>query len=138
MEYIKNKFAGQRICLFCYEANPEQCHRYVVAQELAKTSQIKEPVIDLQAPLIPILKTSDDAAMMGDKFQKGGIDLTPQNFNIETQGQGIEFNVPMNPAQWENLNIQGFTPVIFTITPVTNLPLFLGISQKKNTVAIES
>jgi len=59
--------------------------------------------------------------------RKGGIDLNPNNVNLEIKGEGIDVPMPaFDPAQLEGMNIEGFYPVIYTIIPVTNLPLLLG------------
>ena len=76
-----------------------------------------------------------DAAMVGkenkeavsDQSAVGGIDLNPEKWNLETKGQGVNLNI--DPAQLQNLDIKGLTPVIFNITPMTDLPLFLGIKK---------
>jgi len=85
------------------------------------------------------LNNSVDPAMMGKEFTKGGIDFSaiggsasggnPNKFNLETQGQGINIP-PFDPAQFEGVTIDGFTPVIFSITPITNLPLILGVTEE--------
>ena len=70
----------------------------------------------------------------------GGIDFSavggsasggnPNNI-LQTQGQGINIP-PFDPAQFEGVTIEGFTPVIFSITPITNLPLILGAAEDSN------
>ena len=77
-----------------------------------------------------------DAAMMGMRIDMrqvpekvGGIDLNPENLDIEIKGKGV---VPFN---MENVGIKdfenftGFTPIIFQMTPVINIPLLLGLDQ---------
>ena len=62
----------------------------------------------------------------------GGIDLNPETWNLETEGQGMNFDVPIDPAQLQNIEINdGLRPVIFSIEPV-NLRLFLGIKKEKS------
>ncbi len=55
----------------------------------------------------------------------GGIDLTAKRLNIETQGEGIKFNLP-DAAALGNMEINGLRPIIFKIAPLDNLPVFLG------------
>ena len=62
----------------------------------------------------------------------GGIDFNPKNFNLETQGEGIEFNPTFDPAQLEKIKIEGLSPVIINIVPITNLPLLMGIAPTKS------
>ena len=64
---------------------------------------------------------------------KGGIDFNPNNLNIETQGKGIDYNAPIDPQLLESLTsspIEGFSPVIFNITPILNLPALLGLQDQ--------
>jgi predicted unusual protein kinase regulating ubiquinone biosynthesis (AarF/ABC1/UbiB family) len=55
----------------------------------------------------------------------GGIDLNPNMLELQTQGQGINFDIPIDP---QTIQIDGFSPVIFQIIP-TNLPLLIGGAQ---------
>ena len=62
----------------------------------------------------------------------GGIDFNPAGLNIQEQGTDIKINVPAIDIKiFENMNINGFTPVIIQIVPITNLPLILGIQTKE-------
>jgi hypothetical protein len=61
--------------------------------------------------------------------QRGGIDLTPANMNLQTNntGDGIKFH--LDPAMLKALqNAPGFVPVIINIHPMTDLQVFLGIN----------
>ncbi|MBF0570383.1 MAG: histidine phosphatase family protein [Candidatus Omnitrophica bacterium] len=76
----------------------------------------------------------EDAFEKNDKamnvFQKGGIDLTPANMNLQTQNsnEGIKFRI--DPAMLQKLqNAPGFVPVIVNIQPMMNLKDFLGVVQ---------
>ena len=62
----------------------------------------------------------------------GGIDLNPSLLEIQSEGRGIELETPVDMQDLENIQIEGFTPVIFQIVPVTNLPLLLGINDLDN------
>lgn len=59
----------------------------------------------------------------------GGIDLNPvqMDFQIRRDGEGVPLALPQQPL--ENINIDGFLPVIINISPATNLPLLLGIAE---------
>ncbi|MCR4336380.1 MAG: hypothetical protein NUV91_01040, partial [Candidatus Omnitrophica bacterium] len=56
----------------------------------------------------------------------GGIDFNPSYANIKTEGnaQGRSWNV--DPAALRNINIEGFSPVIIQMTPITNWNLLLS------------
>jgi len=60
------------------------------------------------------------------KANKGGIDLTPANMNLQTNdSEGIKFHI--DPAMLKQLqNAPGFVPVIINIQPLTDLRRFLG------------
>jgi hypothetical protein len=63
---------------------------------------------------------------------EGGInlDMEDMDFRIESTGAGIQFNI--DPAMLKNGNFDGLVPVILNITPVTNLPLFLGAKEPEH------
>ena len=67
-----------------------------------------------------------DAAMNAD-FTKGGIDLDPNLFEIKTKGDsGLTFP-RLKPGAVPTIN--GLTPAIINVVPVTNLPLLLGLAD---------
>ncbi|VAX35109.1 hypothetical protein MNBD_UNCLBAC01-2079 [hydrothermal vent metagenome] len=60
----------------------------------------------------------------------GGIDLDRKKLNLKKKGEGIEFNANINFEYFENNPINGLTPIILNITPIQNLPSFLGINTE--------
>ena len=66
------------------------------------------------------------------KDEVGGIDLNPllMDLQIKRDGNGIPLPLPQQPV--ENMNIDGFVPVIIHIAPVTNLPLLLGLADTES------
>ena len=57
----------------------------------------------------------------------GGIDLNTDKLNLEVRGNmGEAVELKIGPGQLENLNFDGLVPNIMTMTPMTNLPLFLS------------
>jgi hypothetical protein len=78
-------------------------------------------------------KKQSDQAQLGSKPLKpekpGGIDMNPQWLNLQTEGMNGDFHFFIDPGELQNMNIEGFSPVIINITPVTNLPLLLGIVE---------
>lgn len=67
----------------------------------------------------------------------GGIDMNQNALNIQTEGTDIQLDVPFDPAQWENIQIEGFSPVILQIN-TTNLPLFIGSNEPEKTIQLSS
>ena len=60
----------------------------------------------------------------------GGIDLTPANMNFEMQNNGGEINFHLDLAMLKKLqNAPGFMPVINTISPLTDLTMFLDAPE---------
>ena len=79
-------------------------------------------------------ENTEDAAMMGleKNFRQaskevGGIDLNPENLDIEMQGNGVNLFSMENIDISDFENFTGFTPIIFQMTPGTNLPSFFGL-----------
>jgi len=60
------------------------------------------------------------------KLRKGGIDFNPEHLKIQSQGKKVEIPLPNNLQEYHNIEIHGLVPFIFSVTPVTNLPLLLG------------
>jgi hypothetical protein len=90
-----------------------------------------EPVSSKAGPGHP-----SDSAMMGDsstsvKQNPGGIDFNFDLLELEIQGQGADFNLPIANMNIQQIHIDGLMPVIINITPITNLPFILGASEKE-------
>ncbi len=67
---------------------------------------------------------------MGTKIDSdalGGIDLNPafQNLQIKRDGAGVP--LPISQQNIDQINLEGLTPVIKSITPAINLPIFAEI-----------
>jgi len=59
----------------------------------------------------------------------GGINLDPNLFNLQTQGEKMEIKIRNNLQSFKEIKIDGLSPVIFQIAP-TNLPVFIGASSQ--------
>ena len=101
---------------------------------MTEENREREPILKqdeilafLEAPKFDSAQATD---LIKNSKEVGGINLDPTLLNMETTGKGINFNIPdevinnLNPSQ-----INGFTPVIFNITPIKNIPFFLGINK---------
>ena len=60
----------------------------------------------------------------------GGIDLNPTIMNMGVQKNGNGVIIPISPISPENFKVDGLTPSIINVAPVTNLPLLLGLDQQ--------
>jgi len=67
-----------------------------------------------------------DSVQLGQKEKVGGINLNPNLLELQTQGQGIDFSILIDPQAIQRIQIDGFSPVIFQIVP-TNLPMLMGL-----------
>ena len=80
-------------------------------------------------------KPKGDGAMAGAVKDKallnkdtGGIDFQPDKMNMKTQNNSGEIKFHIDRAMLQQLqNAPGFKPVVISIQPLTDLPLFLGI-----------
>ena len=70
---------------------------------------------------------SSDKAQLSDI--KGGIDFDPGKLNLEIQNKGKDFQFNVDPKAIENMHIDGAEFFIINTTPMTNLPLFLGLEE---------
>jgi len=78
-------------------------------------------------------EAKDDGAMLQSERATqapGGIDFNPQNLELEIQGNRRDVPFTLTPENLDRTNFEGFYPVIFNITPVTNIPLILGSSEE--------
>jgi predicted unusual protein kinase regulating ubiquinone biosynthesis (AarF/ABC1/UbiB family) len=73
----------------------------------------------------------------GKKQNLGGIDMNSRSLDLQTEGDGIKFDMPFDPTQLQNIKIDGFSPVILQIIP-TNLPLFIGIKDTDKQMQVSS
>jgi len=60
---------------------------------------------------------------------KGGIDLTPANYVLQSKNSGESIKFHLTPHSLSNANATGFVPVIINIQPLINLSQFLGLNQ---------
>ena len=79
-------------------------------------------------------KKKDNALLTTQKPDTtGGIDLNPAMLNLQIMrdGNGVALPLPMQPVETMQ-NIEGFIPVIMQLTPVTTMPMILGVSLDLN------
>ena len=60
----------------------------------------------------------------------GGIDLNPAMMNLQIKRDKNWVPLPISQQQIENINVEGFFPVIINITPVISLPMLLGLADE--------
>ena len=57
----------------------------------------------------------------------GGIDLNSRQMELEIKRDSNGVLLPAGQQNWDKIDVKGFVPVIYKITPVS-LPLFLGFN----------
>ena len=62
-------------------------------------------------------------------FNKGGIDLTPAAMDVQDSGVGFRYNPAVNFPRIDESQLDGFTPDVFRIIPITDLPKLLGMKK---------
>ncbi|MCD4779818.1 MAG: phosphoglycerate kinase [Candidatus Omnitrophica bacterium] len=73
-----------------------------------------------------------DRAVLTSVASPGGIDFNPKNFDIQSEGKGMDIDFAFDPANFETMPVNGFIPVIFQISPISNFPsLLLGVSDQE-------
>ena len=86
----------------------------------------KEAIAIVQQSIkIPITAASP---INSNEPNNGGIDFNPNRLNFRTQGNRVEMPAP---SDYQNIEINGLVPFIFSITPVTSLPLLLGEREEE-------
>jgi len=81
---------------------------------------------------VNLSKPQDNALAVTADTTKGGIDLAPSDFFVETKGTPIVFDLEANMDVLKQPSFNGFIPVIQNITPVANLHFLLGIPNYTN------
>ncbi|MCD4780671.1 MAG: UTP--glucose-1-phosphate uridylyltransferase [Candidatus Omnitrophica bacterium] len=64
----------------------------------------------------------------------GGIDLNPALLDLQIKRDGNGFPLPLEQQPIDNMQIEGFLPVIINVTPINSLPLLLGLSDEETDV----
>lgn len=66
------------------------------------------------------------------KDLKGGIDLNPAALQLQTKGETLDFHFPLaDTDSLKDIEINGLVPMIINITPINNIPLFLGMKESR-------
>ena len=55
----------------------------------------------------------------------GGIDLNPNNINIQTRGKGSKIQFPSDMVDIQMKSVDGLIPIIINVTPIVNIPALL-------------
>ncbi len=76
----------------------------------------------------------EDNLMLGaaDRENKdiGGIDMDPWKLKMHRDGSSPVIQMPLMPPGGQNIQFEGFQPILINISPITNLPQLLGLTEK--------
>ena len=99
------------------------CRIAMYSERQVREDARKEKSKDSEIIETDISSTQDNAVLT-----KGGIDLDPVllDFQIKRDSDGVPLSLPQQPI--DDMNIEGFFPVIINVSPNHNLPLILGFS----------
>ncbi len=61
-----------------------------------------------------------------DNAELGGIDLDTRKLKLDISHDGQPMKFKFDPAMFNNGHFDGITPIIFDVTPIKDLPMFLG------------
>ncbi len=102
---------------------------YTLAKRVRVLSKKDDSDSESSSPVIGGSELGDNALM--DKQDVGGIDLDPTLLNLQIKRDGKGIPLPVNQQAIENININGFVPVIINVTPVINLPQLIGLNKEQ-------
>lgn len=107
----------------------------VFEAEAAPQAQAQAAPEAQAAPTQPGQPGPGDGAAFGSvqkgRDKVGGIDFNQQLLEIESQGGDVRFDLRIDPSFLQEIQIDGFNPIIINIAPVTNLPLLFGLDDSK-------
>lgn len=92
-------------------------------QAIALSNQITE----LQSPADAALLSLQGLDVVTDRV--GGIDLNPELLDMQIKRDGSGVPLPVWDQPIGDMSIEGFIPVIINMTPITNLPMLLGVAD---------
>ncbi|NLE65667.1 MAG: hypothetical protein GX606_07125, partial [Elusimicrobia bacterium] len=78
-------------------------------------------------------QTSDAAT--ADAASYGGIDFDLDNLDLDVRSDGSGIRFQIDPAELKNGDFDGLVPVILGVTPITDLPTFLGSREEEEKMA---
>lgn len=122
LETLQKKVQDGLFDEFNFEEDKENAENYPTTREVIAAV--------LSSQVWPVNRTEPK---IGSTFKKGGIDLNAKNFELEREkvGEGVMFDA----KNFENVEINGLTPVILNVTPVTNLYQLLGVREEEKVTA---
>ena len=84
-----------------------------------------------QADLLAINTAIERRHPSNDAAMNGGIDLNAAHLELEGVEEPIQFDFDPAQLDFDPATVNGIVPVILNMTPVTNLPLLLGLHRNE-------
>ena len=88
-------------------------------------------IVQLKGAVEGAIGPADGAQLAQDQGPVGGIDLNPALLDLQIKRDDKGIPLPMNQQPIQQMHIEGFIPIIINVTPVTNLPLLLGLGGEE-------
>jgi preprotein translocase subunit SecG len=125
---LKEQFDDRRVTLSI--SRGKGANTLTVTREISEASDISK-IVSTESRTFEIPERKEienrDAAVTNDKAV-GGINLNPAMLEMQIKRDGNGFMLPLEEQPLMQMDVDGFAPVILQITPVTNLPLMLGVA----------
>jgi len=102
--------------------------------DIRTKKKAKGPVFDsadIEEVKIPSLGEDGSSSPIIEE-EVGGIDLNPNELNMQVESDGKGVTVPIAQPTIELMNVQGFVPVIINVAPIINLLPMLGLADHQD------
>ncbi len=128
---LNPKTTGELTFALFDRADPREV-KTVISWAADKGQNIKVNIIRPQrsTPAFSSTQASSGVTTL-DQKTPGGIDFNSDLLDLQVKRDGNGIPLPILQQPIENMNIEGFLPVIINISPVQNLPLLLGIADSE-------
>ncbi len=138
-----------------FDTTPDEVSNLVTDTGLVSDGAIKPELKEIVSAMIILHVQKDrfdhhetiglnapDAAMAANapvvrKTPVGGINLDPALLDLQIKRDANGVPLPIFQQPLKDFKIDGFLPVIINVTPITNLPLLLGIAIPKDGVPVD-
>ena len=130
---VSAKLEGQRLELAIRDKNNETQKLILSTEKFVSDGKPAiQYVVGTEVAFDVVIKDHSELNIEKDKaFTKGGIDLNAAMLDLQIKRDANGVALPMKFQNVQNINIDGFFPVIINITPVTSLPLLSELQKKE-------
>lgn len=104
-------------------------HNKKLNKETGWIELVLRPQLGGHRPPQQILRPGASPMVVQGQEEVGGINLDPALLDLQIKRDANFVPLPLPQQPIHSMNIEGFIPVIIHITPVTNLPMLLGLAD---------